>query len=97
MWWSYANRGLTPPDIPVRVELTSPGGLPWNWGPEDAKDRVVGTALGFCLVVTQRRHVEDTDLTTSGDAAHEWMRIAQAFAGLPALGPKPGSFRKISR
>jgi uncharacterized protein (TIGR03084 family) len=92
--WSYANRGMAVPGVPVRVELTSPGGEPWTWGPEEATDRVRGKALDFCLVVTQRRHVEDTDLVTTGDVAHEWMRLAQAFAGPPAMGPGPGSFRK---
>ena len=35
--WSYANRGLEPPTDPVRVELTSPSGAIWAFGPEDAK------------------------------------------------------------
>ena len=46
-----------------------------------AADRVEGSALDFCLVVTQRRLVDDTALTVSGDGAGEWMQIAQAFAG----------------
>ncbi len=95
--WSYANRGRKAPDSPVRVELTGPGGDKWNWGPEDAKNTVCGEALDFCLVVTQRRHVEDTDLVTVGNVAQEWMRLAQAFAGPPDLGPAPGRFRKKRR
>ncbi len=95
--WSYTNRGMKIPDVPVRVELTSPGGDPWNWGPEDAKNTVRGEARDFCLVVTQRRHVEDTDLVTVGNVTQEWMRLAQSFAGPPEKGPEPGMFRKKRR
>ena len=85
--WSYANRGLTPPDTPVRVELTSPGGELWTWGPQDATDTVEGTAYDFCMVATQRRNLADTSLQVTGDAATEWMAIAQAFAGPPTDTP----------
>ncbi len=47
---------------------------------------VSGPALDFCLVVTQRRNLADTDLVIRGDAAGEWMEIAQAFAGPPGPG-----------
>lgn len=92
--WSYVNRGMAVPDAAVRVQLTSPGGEQWNWGPEDAQNTIRGQALDFCLVVTQRRHVDDTDLVTAGNVAKEWLRLAQAFAGPPSKGPEPGSFRK---
>lgn len=92
--WSYINRGMAVPQSPFRVELTSPGGEIWNWGPEDATNAVRGNAQDFCLVVTQRRHVEDTNLVTTGNVAHEWIRLAQAFAGPPETGPEPGKFRK---
>ena len=88
--WSHANRGLEVPDVPFRVELVSPSGKIWAWGPEDAAESVRGTALDFCLVVVQRRHVDDTDLKVAGDVVRHWMFIAQAFAGPPAQGPKPG-------
>jgi uncharacterized protein (TIGR03084 family) len=83
--WSYVNRGESVPDGDVRVELTSPSGETWTWGPEDATDRVTGPALDFCLVVTQRRHLDDVDLVTTGELATGWMEIAQAFAGPPTL------------
>jgi len=83
--FSYAVRGKTPPDSDVFVSLTGPGGDSWTWGDPSSGDRVEGTALDFCLVVTQRRHIDDTDLTVTGDAAREWMSIAQAFAGGPTL------------
>ena len=87
--WSYVNRGLVPPDAPVFVELTAPSGATWTWGPDDATDRVTGPAEDFCLVVTQRRHVDDTVLHVDGDAAREWLLYAQAFAGPPTDGPVP--------
>ena len=88
--WSYANRGMKVPDVPFRVELTGPSGQIWTWGPEDAAQSICGTAKDFCLVVVQRRHVEDTNLKITGDVMHDWMLIAQAFAGPPTTGPKPG-------
>lgn len=87
--WSYANRGRTAPDTPVRVELTLPGGTTIDHGPADAGDRIVGSAEDFCLVITQRRHVDDTGLSVEGDAAREWMELAQAFAGGATEGPPP--------
>ncbi len=88
--WSYANRGLDIPGVTFRVELSLPSGEVWTWGPEEADETVRGTAEDFCLVVVQRRHVEDTDLKVEGEVMRQWMLIAQAFAGPPADGPKPG-------
>lgn len=89
--FAYANRGLEAPEAEVRVELAPPtGGAAWTWGPTDAEDRVSGTAEGFCLVVTQRRNVADTDLRTEGPAARDWMAHAQCFAGPPTEPPPRG-------
>jgi uncharacterized protein (TIGR03084 family) len=85
--WSYRNRGREAPADEVRVVLTAPSGTEWTWGDEAAAATVSGPALDFCLVVTQRRHVDDTALVASGHAAREWMEIAQAFAGPPTDGP----------
>jgi uncharacterized protein (TIGR03084 family) len=90
--WSFLNRGMTPPVAPVRVELSGPSGERWSWGPTDAADRIRGSAEDFCLVVTRRRHPDDTALETTGASARQWMPVAQAFAGPPAEGPKPGRF-----
>jgi uncharacterized protein (TIGR03084 family) len=90
---AYLARGLTPPTDPIRVDLVLPSGTSWADGDEHAANRVVGPAVDFCLVVTQRRHVADTDLRVEGPAAEEWMRIAQAFAGPPGPGRKPGQFK----
>lgn len=91
--YAYMVNGLELPSSDVRVELAAPDGDTWTWGENPAAtDRVQGTALDFCLVVTQRRHVTDTDLNMTGDAAVEWMGIAQAFAGPPGSGRAPGQF-----
>jgi uncharacterized protein (TIGR03084 family) len=89
---SFRARGLPVPDSPVHVELTAPVGALWEWGPSGAPDEVVGPALDFCLVVTQRRHLDDTRLTARGPVATKWMSIAQAFAGPPGPGRRPGQF-----
>jgi uncharacterized protein (TIGR03084 family) len=91
--FSYAIRGRTPPPVPVRVELTAPDGAVWTWGPAEAKDRVTGPALDFCLLVTQRRHRDDLALAIEGPAATGWMAIAQAFAGPPGPGRSPATDR----
>lgn len=92
--FSYQVRGMRAPEVPIRVELRAPSGALWAFGPEEAENRIRGTASDFCRVVTQRRHVLDTGLDIEGDAAMEWMRIAQAFAGPPGQGRKPGEFPK---
>jgi uncharacterized protein (TIGR03084 family) len=83
--YSFMVRQLDVPEAPIHVELAAPDGTLWTWGPEDAADRVTGDALDFCLLVTQRRHRDETKLEITGPAANAWMSIAQAFAG--AAGP----------
>jgi uncharacterized protein (TIGR03084 family) len=90
---SYHAHGRDVPAAPVRVVLAAPDGSTWAWGPEAVTDQVTGPAEDFCLVVTQRRHVQDTDLVVTGPVATEWMSIAQAFAGPPGEGRPPGQFR----
>ena len=90
--FSYAVRGLTPPAEEVRVELRSPAGTIWTWGEAGATNAIIGEAIDFCLVVTQRRHITDTRLRLVGPLAQEWMHLAQAFAGPPGQGRQPGQF-----
>ena len=91
--WTFANRGLVPPGPLPRVELQAPDGSTWAWGDATADAAVRGTAQDFCLVVTQRRHVQDTGLQLRGEVARQWMALAQCFAGPPADGPAPGERR----
>ncbi|MBJ7337578.1 TIGR03084 family metal-binding protein [Mycolicibacterium sp.] len=82
--FAHALNGMTIPEEPVRVQLDSPEGEVWSWGPDDAAQRVTGPAADFVLVVTQRRHWTDTTLTAEGTVASGWLDIAQAFAGAPS-------------
>ncbi len=90
--YAFAANGLPVPAAPVRVELTGPAGESWTWGPAAATDRVTGPALDFCLLVTRRRHWDDTAVEASGPGAHQWLAIAQSFAGPPGAGRMPGQF-----
>jgi uncharacterized protein (TIGR03084 family) len=81
--FSFTLNGVDVPADPVRVELRSPAGDLWTWGPVDAANRVGGTALDFVLTVTQRRRWTDTALTVAGPVASAWLDIAQAYAGAP--------------
>lgn len=84
--FAFTVHGLTPPAEPFRVELTAPDGSCWAWGPEDAAQRVTGSALDFCYLVTQRRPSRDLDVVAEGADAARWLGIAQAFAGPPGQG-----------
>jgi uncharacterized protein (TIGR03084 family) len=90
--FSYAINQRQMPDVDVHVALTSPSGATVTWGDPRSVDSVRGPMLDFCLAVTQRRHHADTALDIVGDAAKEWMSIAQAFAGGAGEGRRPGQF-----
>ena len=94
--YSYVARGRAIPPGRIDVRLTAPDGTEWQWqaGADDGSaaapgGSVRGTALDFCLLVTQRRNVADTDLEVEGDLALDWVSIAQAFAGPPGPGRPP--------
>ncbi len=86
--WSFRNRGMEVPRERVRVALRGSSGLNWVWNDASAAC-VTGPLRDFCLVVTQRRHVDDTRLVIEGDLAATWMGIAQAYAGPPGPGRSP--------
>ncbi len=101
--FSYLVRGREVPEGRIDVDLVTPSGERWQWVVGDDGDdggdgggalgtsssTVTGPALDFCLVVTQRGHVDDTNLTITGKPAIEWMSLAQAFAGPPGPGRPP--------
>jgi uncharacterized protein (TIGR03084 family) len=92
--FAYAINGRPVPPGRIEVDLASPSGELWRW---DVGERiagedsafVVGEALEFCLVVSQRRNVADTRLVVTGHSAAEWLSIAQVFAGPPGPGRPP--------
>lgn len=90
---SFVTRGLDVPDVPVSVTVDDPGGgEAWHWGDAASANSITGPAEDFCLVVTQRRHVDDTQLTVQGEVARRWMEVAQAFAGPAGEGRRAGQF-----
>ncbi|MHA0289969.1 TIGR03084 family metal-binding protein [Mycobacterium sp. C3-094] len=84
--FAYAVHGLTPPADVFHVKLRAPDGSDWTWGPEDAAQRVEGSAEHFCMLVTQRRPRAALDVVAVGPDAEQWLTIAQAFAGPPGPG-----------
>ena len=76
---SFYAAQLPVPAEPFRVELAGHDGRTWVWGPEDAEQRVQGSALDFCLRVTRRRSRAETDLTAVGKDADKWLDIARVF------------------
>ena len=92
--FSYMVRGNEVPAGRIDVVLTGPDDDEWRWeiGEEQVGVPVAtvsGSALDFCLVVTQRRNLADTGLVVAGALAEDWMAIAQAFAGPPGPGRPP--------
>jgi uncharacterized protein (TIGR03084 family) len=86
--FGFENRGLEVPTSKVRVALRGTTGNLRVWN-DDCDDSVTGPVEEFCMVVTQRRHIDDTHLVCEGRIAEEWMRIAQVFAGPPGPGRAP--------
>ncbi len=87
--FAFGVHGLEPPGEEFRVELRSPSGEQWEWGPAGAAQSVRGSAYDFCLLVTQRRHRDDLELVAVGEQADRWLDVAQAFAGPPGPGREP--------
>jgi uncharacterized protein (TIGR03084 family) len=86
--WSYVVNDLRAPDVPILVHLTHDG-EDWFFGPQDATQQIAGSAIDFCLVVTQRRHLNDVALSIMGNDARRWMQLAQAYAGAAGPGRAP--------
>jgi uncharacterized protein (TIGR03084 family) len=77
--YAFSVAGKTPPDEPLRVELTLPSGTPWISGPEHAAARITGSAGEYCRVFVHRRAPADTNLVIEGDAARAAIAVARAF------------------
>ncbi len=89
--WTFTNRGLEAPPNRPYVRLTSPSGALWEWDAPGGVERIEGSAVEFCQVVTQTRNVADTRLQVNGTIATAWMSNAQCFAGPPHQPPAPGT------
>jgi uncharacterized protein (TIGR03084 family) len=85
--YAFQVHGVEDSGAPILVRTHNPDDDTdiWTWGPEDAADELSGSALDLALVLTQRRHPEDTDVRAAGATAESFLSVAQAFAG-PAGG-----------
>jgi len=89
--WTFANRKMEPPGDAPFVRLTAPSGALWEWNDPSQDNKVEGSAVEFCHVVTQGRNIADVSLQVTGEPATQWMAIAQCFAGPPETPPAPGT------
>ena len=80
----------TSPADPVRVELTARTAASGRGASRRRQPRERAGA-GLCLLVTQRRHRDDTALVADGPLADQWLAIAQASRG-PGGGRVAGQF-----
>lgn len=87
--FGYLARDLPVPDVEFRYELTAPSGALWEFGPAEAEQRITGSGVDFCLLVTRRRHPADLDITATGPDAQHWVTIAQAYRGPAGSGRAP--------
>ncbi|MEW2548183.1 TIGR03084 family metal-binding protein [Streptomyces sp. NPDC047002] len=93
--FGYLARGIEPPKEEFRFEVSAPSGQVWAFGPEDAEQRITGTAEDLCLLVARRRHRDDLGLVATGKEAEGWLDIAQAYRGPAGEGRRPGQFAAI--
>jgi uncharacterized protein (TIGR03084 family) len=92
--WSFKVKGLAPILPKPYIRLTAPSGAIWEWNEPQDDNKLEGSAAEFCQVVTQCRNIADTELTMTGEAATQWMKIAQCFAGGAETPPPKGARHK---
>ena len=92
--FTWKNRRLKPPGQMPKLRLTAPSGAVWEYGEPCESGMISGSATEFCQVVTQCRNIADTALEVTGEVAHQWMAIAQCFAGPPQDPPAKGTRHK---
>jgi uncharacterized protein (TIGR03084 family) len=67
--------------VPVRVEVTAPGGADtWRFGPADADSAITGSAGEFCRVAVRRLDPARTALHASGPHGATALRLARTYA-----------------
>ena len=95
--FTWKNRRMEPPGPMPQLRLTAPSGAVWEYGEASDSGVISGSATEFCQVVTQCRNIADTSLEVSGEVAHQWMAVAQCFAGPPQDPPAAGTRRRADR
>ena len=93
--FTWKNRRVEPPGPMPKVRLLAPSGAVWEYGEPSESGMISGRATEFCQVVTQCRNVADTALEVTGEVAHQWMAVAQCFAG-PSQDPPAKGIRHKS-
>jgi uncharacterized protein (TIGR03084 family) len=69
------------PPVPVRCEVTAPGGEQiWRFGPPDAQSSITGAAGEFCRVAVRRLDPGETGLRACGPHGETAVRMLRTFA-----------------
>lgn len=76
--YAFGLAGLEP--VPVRCELTGPGGDLWSLGPAGAEARITGDAGAFCRVGARRLPPERSGLVISGPGADTALALLRNYA-----------------
>jgi uncharacterized protein (TIGR03084 family) len=95
--FTWKNRRTEPPGPMPKLCLFAPSGAVWEYGELSESGMISGNATEFCQVVTQCRNIADTALEVTGEVAHQWMEIAQCFAGPPQDPPAKGIRHRADR
>jgi uncharacterized protein (TIGR03084 family) len=95
--FTWKNRRMEPPGPMPQLRLEAPSGAIWEYGEPSDSGMISGSATEFCQVVTQCRNIADTSLEVSGEVAHQWMAVAQCFAGPPQDPPLKGTRQRADR
>jgi uncharacterized protein (TIGR03084 family) len=77
--YAFSVAGREMPSAPLRIELQLPSDAVWTYGPENAADRITGSAGDYCRVFVHRRSRTDTSLVIEGDAAEAAITVARAY------------------
>ncbi len=75
------------PESDIAIQLQSPSGQTWSWGPDETSEKITGKAWDFAMLATRRRHRDDVNVTATGIASDRWLNIIQTFAGNPGANP----------
>ena len=95
--FTWKNRRVEPPGPMPHLHLEAPSGAIWEYGEPSDSGIISGSATEFCQVVTQCRNIADTSLEVTGEVAHQWMAVAQCFAGPPQDPPPKGTRHRADR
>lgn len=64
---------------PIRIEVIGPGYAKWVYGPEDAENRIKGSASDWARVAVRRIDPADTRLKVEGDVATTALRVVRTY------------------